>query len=341
MSGRSSRAVLPFALSSLYLTFMAMPVQAHHSAAAFNTNDTVEVMGTITEYSYRNPHVYMTVTVNNGDGIQREVEVEAGAASVIAPLGFSRDDLGEGDVVTVIGNPSRRYPDTLLLGRELYKQDGTYFPLNISSRSVDDFGDAVADSLAGTWFPPRTSFFGYLGGANSWPLTPAGQAKVDSFVSTDTTHKDCIPIGTPGLMVYPVAIGVEVFDDRVVMDVDWLDSVRTIWLDGREHPAGSEKFLLGHSIGHWEDDVLVVESTNFEQHPMGLTMSLPSSEEKILTERFELSADGRQMLYSGTISDSQYLAEPVNWESSWVYRPGMPHSTESCDAEAATRFLDD
>jgi len=123
--------------------------------------------------------------------------------------------------------------------------------------------------------------------------------------------------------------------------VDWLDSVRTIWLDGREHPAGSEKFLLGHSIGHWEDDVLVVESTNFEQHPMGLTMSLPSSEEKILTERFELSADGRQMLYSGTISDSQYLAEPVNWESSWVYRPGMPHSTESCDAEAATRFLDD
>ncbi len=83
---------------------------------------------------------------------RREVEVEAGATSVIAPPGgFSRDDLAE-ETVTVIG-PGSRKPDSLLLGRELYKQDGTYYPLNIGSRSTRDFGDAVAaSSLEGTWF---------------------------------------------------------------------------------------------------------------------------------------------------------------------------------------------
>ena len=326
---------------ALCLATASMPAAAHHSSAAFNTNETVEVSGIVTEYSYRNPHVYMTLTVSNPDGSSHEVEVEAGAASVIAPLGYSRDDVSEGDVVTIIGNPGRRDPEGLLLGRESYKQDGTYYPLNISSRSVDDFGNAVAQSIEGTWFPPRQSFFGYLGGANSWPLTAAGQEEVDTAVSTDTTHKDCIPIGTPGLMVYPVAISVDVQDDRVVMDVDWLDSVRTIWLDGRDHPAAEEKFLLGHSTGKWDGEALVVESTNFQEHAMGLTMSLPSSERKVLTERFELSDDGKQLLYSGTITDPVYLSETVSWNSSWVFRPGMPHSNESCDAEAATRFLDD
>ena len=326
---------------TLLAAAIAMPASAHHSSAAFNTNETVEMTGTVTEYSFRNPHVYMTLTVTNTDGSSREVEVEAGAGSVIAPLGFTRDAVSEGDIVTVVGNPGRRQPESLLLGRELYKQDGTYYPLNISSRSANDFGDAVAASIAGTWFPPRTSFFAYLGGASDWPLTQAGREAADAAGPLSTTHKDCIPIGTPGLMVYPVAITVDVLEDRVVMDVDWLDSERTIWLDGRGHPDPAQTFLLGHSTGRWDGDALDVESTNFQAHSMGLTMNIPSSGEKVLNERFELSADGKQLLYSGTITDPVYLEAPVSWNGSWVYRPGMPHSNESCDLEAARRFLDD
>lgn len=326
---------------ALIALMASLPVSAHHSSAAFITSETVEVSGTVVDYSFRNPHVYMTLSVSNTDGSQREVEVEAGAGSVIAPLGFTRDAVAEGDVVTVIGSPGRRQPDTLLLGRELYKQDGTYYPLNISSRSTNDFGDAVADSIAGTWFPPRTSFFGYLGGASNWPLTQAGQDAAAAAGPLSTTHKDCIPIGTPGLMVYPVAITVEVLEDRAVMTVDWLDSVRTIWLDGRDHPEFDQTFLFGHSTGTWDGDALVVESTNFQEHSMGLTMNIPGSRQKHLLERFELSEDGKQMLYSGTITDPVYLQEAVTWSSSWVYRPEMSHSNESCDLEAARRFLDD
>jgi len=322
-------------------SFFALPVSAHHSAAAVDISKTIEVSGVISAYSFRNPHVYMTLTVSGENGQSAEVEVEAGAGSVIAPLGFTRDSVSVGDQVTVIGNPGRRKPDSLLLGRELYTIAGSYYPLNISSRSVDDFGDAVADSLAGTWFPPRESFFGYLGGANAWQLTEAGKTASQASTSTSTTHKDCIPIGIPGLMVYPVANTVSVYADRVEMDIDWLDAERTIWLDGRDHPDASQTFLQGHSTGHWEGEVLVAETTNFTDHSMGLTMSVPGSSRRKITERFELSEDRKQVIYSGMIMDPDYLKAPVSWQARWVYRPGMSHANEACDLEVARRFLDD
>lgn len=315
--------------------------ESHHSSAAFNTQETIEVTGTISEYSFRNPHVYMTLLVSSPDGTVRNVEVEAGAGSVIAPLGFTRDAVSEGDVVTIVGNPGRRNPDELLLGRELYHQDGTYFPLNISSRSIDDFGDDVAQSIAGTWFPPRTSFFAFLGGSGSWPLTAAGTSARANTSPLDTTHKDCIPIGTPGLMFYPVANTIAVSEDQVVMTIDWLDAVRTIYLDGRAHPESAQTFLQGHSTGHWEGEALLVETTNFSEHAMGLAMNLPGSEQKHMLEKFALSEDGKQMIYSGKLSDPVYLAEPIEWSGTWVYRPTMEHSNESCDLDAARRFLDD
>lgn len=317
------------------------PVHAHHSAAAFNTDATVTVTGVVTQYSFRNPHVYMTMEVTKEDGSKISTEVEAGAASVIGPLGFTRDSVKVGEVVTVHGNPGRRQPEALLLGRELYKEDGTYYPLNISSRATNQQTDAVATSIEGTWFAPRTSFFGFLGAANSWQVTEAGRTAVAAAGAVATPQKDCIPIGEPAVHFYPVATVIDVQDDRVDMKIDWLDSVRTIWLDGREHPPANETFQHGHSVGHFEGQALVVDSTNFAPNPIGFTMSLPSGTGKHLTERFEVSADGKQLIYSGTVEDPEFLGAATTWTGTLEYRPEMELSNEACDLEAAQRFLDD
>ena len=182
------------------------------------------------------------------------MEVEAGAASVLSPLGFTKDSVAIGDVVTVSGNPSRNNADTSLLGKDLYKKDGAYFPLNIGSRSVYTGKDEVAKSLAGTWFPPRTEFNGFLGGARSWQVTDKGKAAMSVVDPKATTQKDCIPIGAPALMFYPVANTITVQKDRVVMKVDWMDSERTIYIDGRKHPPATETSFLGHSVGRWEGE---------------------------------------------------------------------------------------
>jgi hypothetical protein len=155
------------------------------------------------------------------------------------------------------------------------------------------------------------------------------------------TQKDCIPIGAPALMFYPVANTITVQRDRVTMKVDWMDSERTIYLDGRKHPPAGETSLLGHSVGRWEGDTLVVETTNFKDHPMGLSTSLPSSTQKRLTERFGLSQDRKSLIYSGVIEDPVYLSRPVEWSGQWQYRPNMPHSNEKCDLEVARKFLRD
>lgn len=315
--------------------------QAHHSAAAFDTSKETTITGTVTQYSFRNPHVYMTLAVTQEDGSIVETEVEAGAGSVLGPLGFTRDSVKVGDVVNIVGNPGRRDPEGLMLGKELYKQDGSYIPLHINSRSIYDESEESAESIAGTWFSPRTSFFAILGSAGQWQTTDMGKAAIAAASGAATPQKDCIPIGEPALMFYPVATTIEVFSDRVEMEVDWLDTERTVWLDGRAHPPADETSRHGHSIGRWDGAALVVDTTNFSYNPIGLSTSLPSGTGKHLTERFELSPDGKQMIYSGQVADPEYLAEPVEWSGTWLYRPGMQHSNERCDMETAQRFLDD
>ncbi len=318
------------------LVISVAPARAHHSSAAFDTGQEVVVTGRVTEYVYRNPHVYLTLDVEG-----TSLEVEAGAASVLSPLGFTRDAVRFGDVVTIAGNPGRRDPDRLMLGRELFTEDGTYYPLNISSESIYEESDQTATGIAGTWFSPRTEFFAFLGGARGWAVTEAGRTAMANTNPMETPQKDCIPIAAPGLMFYPVANTITLGDDQVVMRVDWMDSERVIHLDGRQHPPASETSLHGHSVGQWEGDVLVVETTNYDAHPMGLSTSLPGSTGKRLVERFRLREDGKALVYSGTMEDPEYLAEPVSWEGEWLYRPTMRHSNEQCDIDTARRFLDD
>ena len=332
------KSITSVILAAVATSLISIPVFAHHSAAAYNTQQEMKIVGTIKQYLYKNPHVYLSVEVKQPNGSTSVVEVEAGAPSVLNPLGFTKDSLKVGDLVTVVGNPNRT-SDKAMLGKDLIKKDGSYLPLNIASRSVYNTKDATAASIAGTWFSPRTEFTSFLGGARGWAVTDKGRAATANVDPKATTQKDCIPIGAPALMFYPVATTVTVQKDKVVFKIDWLDSERTVYLDGRKHPPATELTLQGHSVGKWEGDTLVVETTNFKEHPMGLSTSLPSSNQKRLTERFKLSPDKKMLLYSGTVEDPVYLSKPVEWNGKWEYRPGMPHSNSKCDLETARQFL--
>jgi hypothetical protein len=330
-----------YMLACLVSVAVAVPAMAHHSAAAYDTQKEVKITGTVAQYKFANPHVYITLQTKKADGAAESVEVEAGAASVLNGLGFKKDSVAAGDVVTVTGNPGRAHPDQFVLGKELYKADGTYYPLFIGSRSIYAVTNQTANSIDGTWFSPRNEFNAFLGGARNWVVTDKGKAAMSIVDPKANTQKDCIPIGSPALMFYPVANTITVQKDKVVMKIDWLDSERTIYLDGRKHPAASETSLQGHSVGHWEGDALVVDTTNFKEHAMGLSTALPSSTQKHLIERFQLSPDHKALAYSGRVEDPVYLQKPIEWSGQWQYRPTMPHSNEKCDLEVARKFLRD
>jgi hypothetical protein len=96
--------------------------------------------------------------------------------------------------------------------------------------------------------------------------------------------------------------------DEVAIDVEMVHDVRHIRLAG-QHPPSNVKLWMGDSIGHWEGDTLVVETTNMrpEQAFRG------ASPELKVVERFTRVAPN-QIKYSFTVSDPQTYTQPYTGE---------------------------
>ncbi len=92
-------------------------------------------------------------------------------------------------------------------------------------------------------------------------------------------------------------------DDHVVILLEMVHDARIIRLNA-EH--GDNLLWLGDSVGHWEGDTLVVESTNFREY----TGLYGGDENLHLVERFELTENG-DLLYDFTVDD------PTAWTAKW------------------------
>ncbi len=104
--------------------------------------------------------------------------------------------------------------------------------------------------------------------------------------------------------------------DHVMIMTEMVHDVRVIRIGG-EHPPKDVRQWLGDSIGRWEGDTLVVETTNF--HPLQLAQSGPlqihrgASENLKVTERFTLTGPDT-ILYTFTMEDSATFTAPFSGE---------------------------
>ncbi len=90
------------------LTWQALPAIAHHASAPFyDPESRVEFEGTVTRWVFRNPHAFLFLDVDNGDGSVTEWQVELGAPVSIRRAGWTPDTLAIGQRVLVSGNRSR------------------------------------------------------------------------------------------------------------------------------------------------------------------------------------------------------------------------------------------
>ena len=80
---------------------------AHHSPAGYDLQAQRTIEGTVTEYDWGNPHVYLSVRENGSD---RVWVVEAFASTAMKSYGWSPQTFVAGDRVVVVGNPGRN-PD--------------------------------------------------------------------------------------------------------------------------------------------------------------------------------------------------------------------------------------
>lgn len=85
----------------------AGPAAAHHSHAMFDMTKEVTITGTVTNYSYRNPHVFLHLDVKDQKGEVTSWAVEMSNISNMQSRGIYLSTFKPGDVITVKINPLR------------------------------------------------------------------------------------------------------------------------------------------------------------------------------------------------------------------------------------------
>jgi hypothetical protein len=324
-------------LAIVVLLAHATPLSAHHSAAQYDATAPVTLEGTVTRVDWTNPHVYIYVNTKGASGDSTQWTVETDPTPILIRSGWTRESVRVGAVVTVRMNPARDKQRNHAQLVSLSTGSGAV----LVPRAPVVRTETRAASIAGVWNSLRG--FGQRKFGTLKP-TEKGLAGMKTFSEASSPIVDCVPHVVPQLTTLPYLTEVEVLRDRIVMRSEFLNVDRTIFMDGRAHPRNGTRTRQGHSIGRWEGDVLVVDTTLFEDHRVGnsfgsaFASGLPAGPQKHVVERYRLSDDRTRMLIDFVIEDPEYLAEPITASAEWDYAPQQQLQRFGCTPEQARRF---
>lgn len=102
------------------------PVLAHHASGPFYDNTkSVEALGTVTRFVFRNPHSFLYVDAPGEGGETIAWEIEMGAAVSMSRRGWTPETIQAGDTIKAVGQPSRAPGTFGMCCAELTKPDGS------------------------------------------------------------------------------------------------------------------------------------------------------------------------------------------------------------------------
>jgi hypothetical protein len=236
-------------------------------------------------------------------------QAAAGLFAIVCAISFSVVDTAVGQ------SPASPPPDGLQAGEGAGYPKGHYAQLD----ALPDWG--------GIWFLNRTPrgspsrdepvlTGSYLEQYRAW------QDEVRANDGVERRNRsNCSPPGMPRIMQlaqYPYEF---IFSPgRVTVNQEGWMQTRTIWTDGRTHPPLEEldPTYMGHSIGRWEGDTLVVDT-------IGIWNELPffsgmlRSDKFRMTERIHLDpSDPDRLINEMRMEDPEALARP--YEVTVTYR---------------------
>jgi len=335
----------PLAFAALALAFAAPRAHAHHSPAAYDMAAQVTIEGTVTDFEWLNPHAYVSLRETTTAGEQRVWLVELLSPSSLKRYGWTATTLAAGDRITVVASPGRNPARNIAFLKTL-ERSGT---LLLDARRVitntgpppQNPGAPVfsAKSLAGTWVTlPGPALGVLLDNRAALPMTPKGAAAMRDYRDTENPGRDCSGYPVPMYMILPIFRSIEIGVDAIVIRGEEGGESRTIHMNRATHD-GATASVQGDSIGRWENEVLVVDTTHFTEHILGNGGGLPSGLAKHLVERFRLQPGGGSLTYTFTIEDPEYLTTAVQGTSPWAYRPDVTFAPLECNLGNARRFL--
>ncbi len=146
----------------------------------------------------------------------------------------------------------------------------------------------------GVW-TPLFGIFDPIADLEDVPFMPWSKALYDARqIHELEPHARCKASGTSRQFLTPYGVEfVEIPDLRqlYIFDIGGPHTFRTVYMDGRSHPADLEPTNYGHSIGWWEGDTLVIDSVGFNTDFWMDRRGLPHTEQLHTIERFERPND--------------------------------------------------
>jgi hypothetical protein len=102
-----------------------------------------------------------------------------------------------------------------------------------------------------------------------------------------------------------------------IVETGGAHSFRTVYMDGRPHPANLSPSSRGHSIGRWEGDTLVVDTVGFNEKVWIDNLGMPTTDKLHTIEKFTRTSYS-QIKYEITIDDLGAYTAP--WTSGFYLR---------------------
>ena len=187
------------------------------------------------------------------------------------------------------------------------------------------------------------------------PLTPRGKELYDATKADDAADgsaevsntKDgmlvCDPLGWPRWFTYNYGFEFASLPKRVVQFIEWGHAWRDIWTDGRPLPENPEPRWLGYSVGRWEGDTFIIESSGFDdrswlsENREERRWGFPHSD-KLRTEERYRRADHNTLEATLTITDPEVYTKPWVTVDKFLMSPGTEIGEYFCVPSEFNQF---
>ena len=317
-------------------------VGAHHALNAFFDLDApIKIDGTLTSVRWVNPHIAFELERTGSDGQTEVWKVSSGAPALVHRAGITSDTFAVGDRVVISGFPSklREYE---MVGAIIHMENGRDLPMfkSLAARlghELNASGAHISTGAAQAGARDARGIFRVWTFADDPSLLPfepiflqsAIEARADYDPLIDDPALSCTPRGMPFAMQNRFPIQFIEQAGTIVLRLEMWDIARTIHMAENADSRLQQPSPLGYSAGRWDNNSLIVTTTNVDWRYFD-ERGTPQSPAIEIEERFTLSVDQAVLGYQITITDPNTLLEPAVRHARWVWIPGEEIQPYGC-----------
>jgi hypothetical protein len=188
--------------------------------------------------------------------------------------------------------------------------------------------------LSGVWehpfVPDMTKDAPNQKGMAELPFTEWGATEWMNYHAENGDYTgSCLPFGLPRSVNSPYPIQIVQSSKYVALLFEQSTWFHVVPVDGRGHRK-QDPTWFGDSVGHWEGDTLVIDTTNFNGHTRMDTIGHPHSDQLHLTQRF-MRTDLGHISYEMIVEDPKTYTKPWKNTRTFILRPDWEIMEYSCE----------